>query len=295
MIIRNNILKLPDGCEERVIYADPAFRCYSQYVYMPGDPVHRTTEHWNEEIEYIYVKSGKFVCFVNGERIELRENEGICVNSKRIHSNESVPGQGCELYLVIMHPGELSASRRIREQYVLPMVGPGSFDYLLLQTGNWTEKLLPPLRRLFETNPESPLEIAILETAFEMLGLMWQYLPPSERRVREDPHEEPFKQMMAYIDRHYAEKITLDDIAAQGGTGKTLCTAIFRKYTGETPVECLIRRRIEAGTEALLGSGGSIAGIAYACGFSSASHFTEVFRKKMGCTPREYRTERKAH
>ena len=86
------------------------------------------------------------------------------------------------------------------------------------------------------------------------------------------------------------EKVSLEEIADVGSVGKTLCTKLFRTYTSKTPGEYLIHYRIQKSLDLLTYTRDSITDIAYAVGFSSASHYTRTFRDIMGCTPLKYRT-----
>ncbi len=96
-----------------------------------------------------------------------------------------------------------------------------------------------------------------------------------------------FKSMLLYIQEHYHEKVSLEEISAAGSVGKTLCAKLFRTYTSKTPGEYLIHYRIQKSLDLLTYTRDSITDIAYAVGFSSASHYTRTFREVMGCTPTE--------
>ena len=100
---------------------------------------------------------------------------------------------------------------------------------------------------------------------------------------------EILKQMLAYLYEHYTEKITLEEIAAAGQISKSSCTAIFKEYLQETPINHLISYRLTQATELLLYTDMTVTEIAYAVGFSGSSYFTEAFRKNFDQTPTEYR------
>jgi AraC-like DNA-binding protein len=87
------------------------------------------------------------------------------------------------------------------------------------------------------------------------------------------------------------EKISLEEIAAAGNVGKTLCAKLFKKYTSKTPGEYLIYYRIQKSIELLTKTDLNTTEISYATGFSSASHFTKTFREMMGCTPSKFRND----
>jgi signal transduction histidine kinase/DNA-binding response OmpR family regulator len=63
-----------------------------------------------------------------------------------------------------------------------------------------------------------------------------------------------------------------------------------KELLGETPSDLLRRVRLERASLLLLESEGSVAEVAYACGFNSVAHFCRVFRGAYDATPSEYRT-----
>lgn len=93
-----------------------------------------------------------------------------------------------------------------------------------------------------------------------------------------------------YIDSHYTEELTLDNIADFSGFSKYHFTRLFKQYTDSTFYDYLIYRRIKAAEELLANPELSITEIALQSGFSSISTFNRIFKQKKGCTPSEYRS-----
>lgn len=290
MIIANDKLTFSKDKSQIVNYNNPRFHCFSNELFFSEGSQYQVTEHWHEDIEYLYVKEGTFRCSVNGNSIVLKEGEGIYVNSRRIHSNGTVDGQRCVLYCVIIHPSYLCASQYIEDMYVSPIIGPKAFDYLVLRRGDWTGEILDILCDMFEKPSPRPLELSIIEVSFRVLGILHENLKPdTSMSAGTSLYEETFKSMVTYIGEHFSEKISLDDIAGAGNIGKTLCTKIFKKYASKTPGDYLIHFRITISMEWLSDPKRSITDIAFSAGFNGASHYTETFRKLIGCTPNQYR------
>ena len=115
------------------------------------------------------------------------------------------------------------------------------------------------------------------------------------RKVCEDAppirnhHLSALKEMVAFIQEHYREKISLSDIARAGGVGKTSCCAIFRRFVNQTPNAYLTDYRLRKGAELLLSTNLTVTEICYEVGFSGGSYFTETFHRCLGCSPGEYR------
>lgn len=95
--------------------------------------------------------------------------------------------------------------------------------------------------------------------------------------------------VIAYICEHYAERISLEDIAALSHFNYSYLNRVFRKHTGETIHSFLIRYRLGAAMEILRTQNTPIAEIAELTGFSDPAHFSKAFRKYCGKSPTEYR------
>jgi transcriptional regulator GlxA family with amidase domain len=63
----------------------------------------------------------------------------------------------------------------------------------------------------------------------------------------------------------------------------------FRQRTGNTFIDSLTEIRLGHASRILIESTHSIAEVAYHCGFNNISNFNRIFKKKKGCTPREFR------
>ena len=67
---------------------------------------------------------------------------------------------------------------------------------------------------------------------------------------------------------------------------------VFRKATGQTPIEYLVRLRIQKSTELLRNTDFSITEIALQVGFNDSNYFTRQFRNSLGESPRSYRQKK---
>ena len=98
----------------------------------------------------------------------------------------------------------------------------------------------------------------------------------------------PYLDILMYIQEHYAEKITLADIAATANICQSECCRFFKKHMNESLFDYLLSFRIEKSLPLLVDQQLSITEISNLCGFSSSSYYTKVFREHMGCTPTAY-------
>lgn len=96
-------------------------------------------------------------------------------------------------------------------------------------------------------------------------------------------------QMLAFIEAHFSEKIVMQDVVSHLNYSDTFLNKRFKKVTGITFTEYLNRFRIQKAIEMLNEQTVPPYEVGYLCGFSTPKYFKDVFRKYVGCTPKEYR------
>jgi AraC family transcriptional regulator len=87
------------------------------------------------------------------------------------------------------------------------------------------------------------------------------------------------------------DDLGLDDMAQSVGLSTAHFGRMFRKSTGETPHQFVLRQRIERAKAMLRVPDGRVLDVAVACGFKTQQHFAQVFRDVCGVSPTEYRQD----
>jgi AraC family transcriptional regulator of arabinose operon len=98
---------------------------------------------------------------------------------------------------------------------------------------------------------------------------------------------------IATVKEHLRETFTqqhqLEELATLAGLSVPHFCLLFRRETGFTPIDFVIRQRIQCACKLLETTQGSIAMIATAVGYHDAYYFTRCFRRIVGCPPRTFR------
>lgn len=94
-----------------------------------------------------------------------------------------------------------------------------------------------------------------------------------------------------YIDAHYKEKLTLEQLAAAVKVNKYYLAHAFKAEFGVSPISYMNLCRIEEGKRLLLESDWSLIQIAAILGYSSPSYFSQAFHRQEGISPQKYRKE----
>ena len=99
---------------------------------------------------------------------------------------------------------------------------------------------------------------------------------------------------LQYIDAHYMEKLSLDQLAAHVFLNRTYLSELFKREMGISFNDFLNRQRIIHACEYIQTSHYSMAKIAEMTGFSDQNYFTKIFKKITGQTPRQYKNNQTA-
>ncbi len=109
------------------------------------------------------------------------------------------------------------------------------------------------------------------------------------RTERETEASRPIRIAKKYVQEHFQEPITLDDVSAVAGFSPSYFSIVFKKEVGEGFARYLSSLRIERAKELLRETNYPVVVICQKVGYSDVKHFVETFRKSTGLNPAQYR------
>ena len=92
-----------------------------------------------------------------------------------------------------------------------------------------------------------------------------------------------------YMNKNYDKPISLKDIARLVNMTEVSFSRFIKKRTGITFIDSLNEIRLGHASRILIDTTNSISEVSYNCGFNNISNFNRLFKKKKGCTPKEFR------
>jgi len=98
--------------------------------------------------------------------------------------------------------------------------------------------------------------------------------------------------VIEFISSHFAEPLTLEQLAAEACISKYHFVRLFRDRVGQSPHRYLAEIRLDAAQRMLISSELSIAEIALECGYSTATHFSTAFARRVGMSPTSFRMKK---
>jgi AraC family transcriptional regulator len=139
--------------------------------------------------------------------------------------------------------------------------------------------------RLFRESKRQTLQLPLL-----MEGLVLEILAtmvPDSVSERKKPRW--VAKVHEILQQEFSQKHTLEEIARRLDLHPVYLTRAFRKFTGESPGQCLNRVRVRNAIDRLANTEMSITEIALATGFSDQSHLTRALKQQTGVTPAAFR------
>jgi AraC family transcriptional regulator len=120
--------------------------------------------------------------------------------------------------------------------------------------------------------------------------LLRNYSAHSHQSVRDLGGLSPtqLKLVMDYINDRLAQELGLEELAAIAQLSAYHFCRSFKRSTGFTPHQYVIRQRVERAKRLLKEGKLGIAGVAVACGFTHQSHLNRHFKRLTGVTPKKF-------
>ncbi len=102
---------------------------------------------------------------------------------------------------------------------------------------------------------------------------------------------EEIRQVKQYLDQHTRQEITLQQLAEKAGMSVPHLCAQFRRCYGDSPINYLIGLRLKQARYLLLDRRLSVGEVAERVGYEDIYHFSKLFKKHFGCSPRTMRNQ----
>lgn len=109
--------------------------------------------------------------------------------------------------------------------------------------------------------------------------------------VPKNHNDDMVKEVQTFIEKHFSEKFTVDDLAIKHATIRRTLERRFKKATGNSINEYVQRVRIEAAKEQLEQDRKTINEVMFYVGYSDGKAFRDVFKKYVGISPVEYKNK----
>ena len=237
--------------------------------------------HWHEDLQFVYVFEGSAELQTLEESVRLKAGEGVFLNKNVVHQIRQ--GEGCHYNSFLFperflkfYPGSPAADlvEKITTNQVLP--------YLFLRPdGAWQTAVLQQLHELAELEWHKtvfyPYEVLTRLVALWLILQKNVSLPPQKQ---ENAVNTRMRCFLLYVETHYSEEITLEQLAQSAHVSKSECLRCFRVSLQTTPYQYLMEHRLSCAARLLKETNRSIGGHCKTSRISSNQPFRKMLQRE---------------
>lgn len=246
--------------------------------------------HWHEEMEWIYVRNGHLLVNVDGTDYSLTSGQVLIINPRQLHLMHTE--DPLVHYDTLLFPVELISFQspdQLDQSVFYPLRTGRKVLPNLVPEQILTQENLQKLEQVVRINNRKP-PMYQLESRLLLLSFLLEVL----RGVRmvdtaEDPAGQLQRQMLAYLQMHYKQSITLSELSDRFHLSEKYISRYFKEHFHLTISEYILHMRMTQAKKLLSNTDLSITEVAAQCGFSGVSFFIRQFTKETGSSPGKWR------
>jgi len=281
--------RFPDGF--RILRGKQEFVTYKEHSSIrvwPSQVKSSYDLHMHSAVEIMLVRHGKAVYQFPDARYEVSEGQILMIPSGVTHS--LTEEEGIDRYLFLFEPGP-----------ILSMWDSGGIKKMMSKTvylrvsSEMREKITEELDAIVACyNRRDYLWNS--QCYSHLLGLYAALANGDPTLIQDDqPLTERFidspllNSAMIYMDEHYTEDISLEDVATFAGFSKSYFSRTFKAFAGVPFTEYLTQKRLDAAINELIYTTLPIGTVAKKTGFGGITTFNRIFHQRCQCTPTQFR------
>jgi len=239
--------------------------------------------HTHNHLELFYIVGGKGQFLIQDQLYPVNSNNLVIINPNVTHTEVSLNAQPLEYIVLGIEGIELATSKSSNGQFNI-------LDHFeSVEISSCLRNILREMEQKntgYEDICQAYMEILIIR-----LMRNTALAVPTEPQVVSGNRQ--CAAVKRYIDLHFKESLTLDQLAEDAHMNKYYLSHAFKREYGVSPINYMITKRIEESKYLLAETDLSMSQIAQLLGFSSLSYFSQVFRRTQSVSPMEYRQNTK--
>jgi AraC-like DNA-binding protein len=250
--------------------------------------------HYHEEYELNLILNAQGAKRIVGDHVEeIEEVELVLVGPNLYHAWFTHKCQGQQIReLTIQFHKDLFEDRLLRRNqlsFIKTMFDMAQRGILFAR--DTSERLLPRLLGLEHKHGfDSVLELFSILHDLSISRNMRMLSDATSNNEQFNHNSRRIEKVFEYMNAHYSRPITLAEVAKVANMPETSFSRFIKKRIGNTFIDSLNEIRLGHATRMLIDTTHSVTEVAYKCGFNNMSNFNRTFKKRKGCTPKEFRS-----
>ena len=267
---------MPNIEEQRRVYYD--FELELEAYNLKGI-VQKFPNHFHDYYVIGFVEGGRRHLWCRGKEYEVAAGDLLLFNPRDNHCCGPVNGENLDYRAVNIKPEIMEqAVQEITRKKYLP-----HFDRSVV----YQSETAPSVNTLYQSIVEKAPKMEREENLFFLLEqVIGEYTTPIDEIAVPEPNPQ-IQMLCEYMEKHFYENITLDELLSMTSFGKSYLLRTFTKETGVSPYRYLQNVRLKQAKK-LLEQVETPVDVSGMTGFSDQSHFTNFFKEFIGLTPKQY-------
>ena len=251
-----------------------------------------STAHCHPFTEIFFITQGQGIMEIDGVDLSIKEGDLIIINPNCPHTEKSSQNTRDYLKYIVFGINNLSLTNKTSSKFDSENIE--SNLYKILNFNHDKNELLYFLNNLIREVEEKKKNYEL--ACKSILTLFIIYISRNAEStliITNNPEKLNLEciKIKNFLDSHYPENITLDTLSTLSYINKFHLVHLFTKQMGISPINYLITKRIEESKNLLTTTNYSIRDICTIVGFSNSSYFSQMFKKVVGYSPREYKNK----
>ena len=248
--------------------------------------------HWHNDLEINLLREGEAFFQVYQKNYRVRPGEGFLLNRNVPHSCSSLGNAHVRYSTILVRPDflygdfgsdvERNCFRPFLQNSAVPCIhltGAEGKETEIIQKLNQVEEAFDQKAFCYELKIKGLLCEAFGMLLYEHRQELTKFVPANQLEL------ERLEIMLNYLNTHFAEVISLQELADQIHLSKEVCCRLFKKMTGKTITRYLEEYRANKSLHLVQSGQYSMTQIAEIVGFSNPSRFASAFCRRFGCNP----------
>lgn len=250
--------------------------------------------HWHDEMELIVIKKGTGIVTVDLEKYQVSANDVIVVIPGHLHSIRELPSHTME-YENILFRSELLFSKTndiCSDSFLRPLLnGNLPVEHYIHSGLSYYEDFISTIQSIDHLCQKRPIgyQLSLKGYLFQLFFLLISNRNQKAPSKTELKSLEKLKFIIAYVEKHYTEPITISQMAELCYFSSSHFMKFFKSYMGVSFIQYLNDYRLTVARRLLCTSPSSVLEVAQQSGFDNLSYFNRLFKKKYGVTPKQMR------
>ena len=250
--------------------------------------------HYDKELIIEYYRRGEAHLRIEGNFYDIKEGDVVILNPDEMHVSERK--DNCYMEKIVLHIsdaliGQFSADRTVFFDKISKKAkGKGNLiASSMAKKIGLSDKIGECLSLAQENTAESNLLLAC--KTIEVLSMLSALIQNADD-INTDTSKgnKTVNMIINYINRHYAEAITLDTLSERFHFSKYYISHLFKDFVGISPYDYLIARRLYVCNNLIRG-GASVKEASFEVGFSNYSNFYRLYKNHFQITPQQFKEQ----